>query len=99
MAPPPGHQPDDNYLHCSLYRRSSRILQYRLYFAAVVPGPFSGHHGLIVTANVSAIAPGPTDMTQPALQRSIQHITQTLVILLILYYTLLGGFAVGIHES
>jgi hypothetical protein len=38
-------------------------------------------------------------MTQPALQRSIQHITQTLVILLTLYYTLLGGFAVGVHES
>ena len=38
-------------------------------------------------------------MTQPALQRSIQRITQTLVILLTLYYTLLGGFAVGVHES
>ena len=38
-------------------------------------------------------------MTNPVLQRSIQRIIQTLIILLTLYYTLLGGFYVGVHES
>jgi putative inorganic carbon (HCO3(-)) transporter len=38
-------------------------------------------------------------MTNPVLQRSIQRIIQTLIILLTLYYTMLGGFFVGVHES